>query len=86
MGFSEKGYEMIDRLMNACFQMITECGCEDGCPSCVGISTLRPAIHTDPDVFGSFPIPDKEAALMLIHEMLGRTGYQPKPLVTKEIS
>jgi DEAD/DEAH box helicase domain-containing protein len=70
LGFAEKGYQMVERLMQACLDMVTECGCEDGCPSCVGMPVLRPAIHTDPDVFGAFPIPDKEAALLILRHLL----------------
>ncbi len=71
IGFAETGYEKVEDLMRTCLQMVEECGCEDGCPSCVGIPTLRPAIHTDPDIFGSFPIPDKQAALTILRRMVG---------------
>ncbi|MBP6963806.1 MAG: DEAD/DEAH box helicase [Armatimonadetes bacterium] len=71
LGFAEIGYEKVDDLMRTCLQMVEECGCEDGCPSCVGIPTLRPAIHTDPDIFGSFPIPDKQAAAHMLGRMAG---------------
>ena len=70
LGFAEKGFHMVEELMRACLEVLTECECEDGCPSCVGIPTLRPAIHTDPDIFGSFPIPDKAAALMMLRAMV----------------
>lgn len=36
VGFSEKLYEMSRMLLKAARQVIMECGCEDGCPSCVG--------------------------------------------------
>jgi DEAD/DEAH box helicase domain-containing protein len=71
LGFAETGYEKVEELMRTCLQMVEECGCEDGCPSCVGIPTLRPAIHTDPDIFGSFPIPDKQAGLTILRRMVG---------------
>lgn len=70
LGFAETGYERVEELMRTCLQMVEECGCEDGCPSCVGIPTLRPAIHTDPDIFGSFPIPDKQAALTILRRIV----------------
>jgi len=78
LGFAQKAYEMAETFLDSCLQMVVECKCEDGCPSCVGIPTLRPPIHTDPDVFGSFPISDKEATLMMLHAMLGRQPYTPK--------
>ncbi len=71
LGFAETGYERVEELMRTCLQMVEECGCEDGCPSCVGIPTLRPAIHTDPDIFGSFPIPDKQAGLTILRRIVG---------------
>ncbi|MCX6376109.1 MAG: DUF1998 domain-containing protein, partial [Armatimonadetes bacterium] len=73
LGFAEKGFHMVEELMRACLEVLTECGCEDGCPSCVGLPILRPAIHTDPDIFGSFPIPDKAAALTMLRAMAERT-------------
>ncbi len=36
VGFSEKLYDMEDQLLKAARQVIMECDCEDGCPSCVG--------------------------------------------------
>ena len=66
LGFAERGYHIAEELLRACLEMVMECECEDGCPSCVGIPTIRPAIHTDPDVFGSFPIPDKAAARVML--------------------
>ncbi|MDO8585438.1 MAG: DEAD/DEAH box helicase [Armatimonadota bacterium] len=82
LGYAEKGFEMIDELMESCLKLIHECNCDDGCPSCVGIPLLRPPIHTDPDTLGGAPpIPDKEAALVILHELLGKEPYVPKPRV-----
>jgi DEAD/DEAH box helicase domain-containing protein len=36
IGFSEKLYEMHDELYKAARDMVKQCGCESGCPSCVG--------------------------------------------------
>ena len=71
LGFAEKGFEMAEKVMRACLEMLEECECEAGCPSCVGVPVLRPAIHTDPDIFGAFPIPDKSAALTMLRRMVG---------------
>jgi DEAD/DEAH box helicase domain-containing protein len=35
IGIAEKGYDMIDELWQATLNVIAECPCEDGCPSCV---------------------------------------------------
>ncbi|MDI3481612.1 MAG: box helicase protein [Tepidanaerobacteraceae bacterium] len=36
VGFSEKLYDISSMLLKAARQVILECSCEDGCPSCVG--------------------------------------------------
>ena len=35
IGIAEKGYDMIAELWQATLNVIAECPCEDGCPSCV---------------------------------------------------
>jgi DEAD/DEAH box helicase domain-containing protein len=70
LGFSETAYDRIEELLQACLQLTLECDCQDGCPSCVGVPTLRPPIHTDPDAGGGFPIPSKESAVLLLRALL----------------
>ena len=36
IGFSEKLFEMHDELIARALELVEECACEDGCPSCVG--------------------------------------------------
>jgi DEAD/DEAH box helicase domain-containing protein len=36
IGFSEKLFELHDELTARALELVRECGCEDGCPSCVG--------------------------------------------------
>jgi DEAD/DEAH box helicase domain-containing protein len=36
IGFSEKLFEMHDELIARAFELVSDCACEDGCPSCVG--------------------------------------------------
>jgi DEAD/DEAH box helicase domain-containing protein len=78
LGFAEKGYALIEELMEACLSLIEECECEQGCPSCVGSPVTRPPIHGDPDLMAGYPVPDKEAALVILHHLLGREPYHPK--------
>jgi DEAD/DEAH box helicase domain-containing protein len=66
LGYCEKGYAQIHDLLTVCHQMVAECGCRDGCPSCVGLPNLRPAIHSDPDLTRGYPIPNKAATLRLL--------------------
>ena len=70
LGYSEKGYAHIQTLLTICREMVEECACEDGCPSCVGLPNLRPAIHSDPDLMRGYPIPDKAATVHLL-QLLG---------------
>jgi DEAD/DEAH box helicase domain-containing protein len=36
IGFSQKLFEIHEELLARALQLVTECPCEDGCPSCVG--------------------------------------------------
>ncbi len=72
LGFAERGFNRIDELLRGSLELVSECGCEDGCPSCVGLPILRPAIHQDPDTGGAWPIPDKESARLLLEKLLAR--------------
>lgn len=36
IGFSEKLFELHDELIRRAFELVSECACDDGCPSCVG--------------------------------------------------
>jgi DEAD/DEAH box helicase domain-containing protein len=78
LGFTEYAYEAINDILQATLKMIAECECEDGCPSCVGFY-LRSFIPHDPENWEGY-LPDKEGALMLLHDYLGLEPYVPKPL------
>jgi DEAD/DEAH box helicase domain-containing protein len=66
LGYCEKGFYRIEQVLRICDEMARECGCEDGCPSCVGLPNLRPAIHSDPDLSRGYPMPNKAATLKLL--------------------
>ena len=74
IGFSEKVYDMVEDVVSACLMVVSECACEDGCPSCVGAPL--PPMGDDGGTRGT--IPDKEAALVLLHALLEREPYIPK--------
>jgi DEAD/DEAH box helicase domain-containing protein len=76
LGFALKAYELIDEIMRACLELIDNCPCKDGCPSCVG-SPLPPYSHLDPDVGARGLIPDKESARSILHYLLGLESYAP---------
>ena len=78
LGFAEKGYDMVEEMMRSCLSLIRECDCEDGCPSCVGSPVTLPPQQSDPDLGGGYPFPDKEAALVILHRILGEPPYTPR--------
>ena len=73
LGYCEKGFQQIERAAGAfASEMVAECQCDDGCPSCVGLPNLRPAIHSDPDLTRGYPMPNKAAALELLSLLCAR--------------
>lgn len=71
LGYSEKGFARIEQLLELCHELVSSCPCEAGCPSCVGLPNLRPAIHSDPDLTRDHPIPDKAATQRLLELLTG---------------
>ncbi len=71
LGYSEKGFHLIGDLLRICREMVADCPCEEGCPSCVGLPNLRPAIHSDPDLMRGYPMPNKGATLRLLELLCG---------------
>jgi len=69
VGFAQKGYELMDDWLGLCHAIVAECPCDGGCPSCVGLANLRPPIHHDPDLGGGYPVPDKQATLLLLESL-----------------
>jgi DEAD/DEAH box helicase domain-containing protein len=77
VGFAQKCYRDAEHILEACLELIQNCECENGCPSCVG-SPIPPSFINDPDLTSRGKIPDKEAALVLLHSLLGLEPYIPK--------
>ncbi len=78
LGFAEKGYALFQQLMEESLSTIEKCPCEEGCPSCVGLPVTQPAQQMDPDLSRGYAVPDKEAALVLLHHFLGGEPYVPR--------
>jgi DEAD/DEAH box helicase domain-containing protein len=76
LGYSEKGFARIEQLLEICLEMVAACPCEAGCPSCVGLPNLRPAIHSDPDLTRGHPMPDKEATRLLLELLCVRSAVE----------
>ena len=70
LGFCEKAYQLLPRVLESALNLIEDCPCEDGCPSCVGLPVLRPPQHQDPDPGHGYPSPDKETAVLLLRRIL----------------
>lgn len=81
LGFTERAYGVIEDVLESTLSLISKCECEDGCPSCVGFY-LRPHIRHDPEN-SEGRVPDKEGALMLLHDFLGLEPYNPRPFSEK---
>lgn len=77
VGFAAKGYELVEEILEACCDLIHTCECEDGCPSCVG-SPIPPYVQGEVDGEAQGVVPDKEAALVILHALLGKEPYIPK--------
>ncbi|MFH1755612.1 MAG: DUF1998 domain-containing protein, partial [Candidatus Latescibacterota bacterium] len=76
LGFALKAYELLGEIMEASLDLIDQCACDGGCPSCVG-SPLPPFSQLDPDANARGMIPDKEAAKSILHALLNKDYYQP---------
>jgi DEAD/DEAH box helicase domain-containing protein len=71
LGYSERGFARMPQVLAICLEMVRDCACEDGCPSCVGLPNLRPAIHSDPDLTRGHPMPNKQATIRLLELLCG---------------
>ncbi len=69
LGFAERAYAEFPRLVGEALALLEACPCAEGCPSCVGLPILKPAIHQDPDAGMGYPIPDKRAARILLRAL-----------------
>jgi DEAD/DEAH box helicase domain-containing protein len=76
LGFSQRGYDLLDTWLSMSEEIVADCPCEDGCPSCVGLANLRPPLHSDPDLGGGMPVPSKSGTLRLLALLRGKREAQ----------
>ncbi len=70
VGYAVRGYEIITDILEVTLKAIEGCPCTEGCPSC--IQSPKYGNHNKPL--------DKHAALMILHELLGKPPYVPPKL------
>ncbi len=71
LGYSRVGFDDLESVLTACLEMLEACGCEDGCPACVGLPNRVPGQNEDPDLNPDFAVPGKEATRALLRILLG---------------
>lgn len=76
VGYAEKGYDLIEQVLDGTLKAIESCPCESGCPSC--IQSPKCGNNNEPL--------DKHAAIMLLHELLGKAPYIPPERKEKHLS
>ncbi|MBT3376830.1 MAG: DEAD/DEAH box helicase [Lentisphaerae bacterium] len=69
MGYARRCLDRFEDIMATILQVVRNCSCEDGCPSCVGSATT-PFAMTDLDSSVRGRIPNKAAALHLLEALL----------------
>ena len=69
MGYARRCLDRFEQLLVTAAEVIRNCACEDGCPSCVG-SAVPAFAMTDIDSSVRGRIPDKAAARFLVDRML----------------
>ena len=84
IGYAARLFEVMDKVMADTLKVIKMCQCSEGCPSCVG-SAMPGFAMTSIDSGTRGVLPDKEVAIVLLHEMLGLEPYEPKFIKPKPL-
>ena len=74
VGLTERAYETMEELLTTTFEMIRDCECEEGCPSCM----QSPKCGS-----GNHPL-DKRGALLILGHILGREDFKAGYLFREE--
>ncbi len=78
VGLAERGYQVIQELLEKVAELLESCPCDQGCPACV---------HSPKCGSGNKPL-DKEGALLLTRALLGRedlpaSAPEPAPVISE---
>ena len=76
MGYAERCVEVMGELIRSVHTVVSQCACQVGCPSCVGAAVPSFA-QTDLDSSVRGRIPSKDAARVVLHELLGLAPFSP---------
>lgn len=71
LGFAEKGFQRLPTVVRAGLDLVASCPCRTGCPSCVGVPSLDPGAHDDPEVRVRPGVPGKAATVCLMTHLIG---------------
>ena len=69
VGYARRCLDNFEALLRTVRDVVRDCACEDGCPSCVG-SAIPPFAMTDADASVRGRIPDKAGARFLLDALL----------------
>ncbi len=75
MGYARRCLDRLGEILPTVYRVIRECGCADGCPSCVG-SAVPAFAMTDMDSAVRGRIPDKRGARFLLETMFELGGLR----------
>ncbi len=71
MGYARRCLDRMPEILQTVYEVVCDCSCEDGCPSCVG-SAMPAFAMTDLDSAVRGRIPHKTGARLLLEALLGK--------------
>lgn len=66
IGFIEKGFSRFPDLIHMCHDIVSQCPCSHGCPSCIGADDLGMSMYRDRDENGRWIFPHKDSTKKLL--------------------
>ncbi len=72
LGFSKRGFENFPQLLSLTVRILSDCSCENGCPSCVGVRQISTQLSLSERMASGIDSPDKQATVFLLEQLLKR--------------